>query len=329
MTYEDEQLENEGTESQEEVDTSEQAPVEQTQDGTPQGNEGSDDEPEFVLDENGNLQWNTDDDDESESEESPAKGQPSDEDTDSKSGNPSESHYKVKIGGKEQEVTLEELTKGYMRQADYTRKTQELAERRKAIQDVQQVPQQFTSNQMAGQQQSGPDLNALAKHLAAQKLGLKSEDDLSELDFDHQMAVFEAKQNLVNQRNQMVSREVAMKNLENQLRSEDPAYDEIMANAKTRMETVPYKQYRALQSAYEQGNPEPIRAFYNNVLKKEYYANAIEKVDSKKKPVPKVEHAGAGVPQNQGAKRVDFSKLGAMSSEQKAKFLMDMGFLDD
>lgn len=38
---------------------------------------------------------------------------------------------KVKIGDEEQEITAEEARKGYMRQADYTRKTQELATAKK------------------------------------------------------------------------------------------------------------------------------------------------------------------------------------------------------
>ena len=40
---------------------------------------------------------------------------------------------KVKVNGEEVEVTLDELQKGYSRQADYSRKTQQLAEERKAF----------------------------------------------------------------------------------------------------------------------------------------------------------------------------------------------------
>tara|TARA_R110002020_G_C16290485_1_gene772392 strand:+ start:1781 stop:2806 length:1026 start_codon:yes stop_codon:yes gene_type:complete len=43
-----------------------------------------------------------------------------------------ESVYTVKLDGEEHEVTLEELRNGYQRQADYTRKSQSLAEQRKA-----------------------------------------------------------------------------------------------------------------------------------------------------------------------------------------------------
>lgn len=41
--------------------------------------------------------------------------------------------YKVKVNGKEVEVTEDELLSGYSRQQDYTRKAQDLAERRKAV----------------------------------------------------------------------------------------------------------------------------------------------------------------------------------------------------
>ena len=56
-------------------------------------------------------------------------------------------------------------------------------------------------------QQNGADLNSIAKQIAARNLGLDSPDDLSELDFDHITAVVEAKQALLNQRNQMMNRE--------------------------------------------------------------------------------------------------------------------------
>ena len=42
------------------------------------------------------------------------------------------STYTIKVDGEEHEVTLDELRNGYQRQADYTRKSQSLAEQRKA-----------------------------------------------------------------------------------------------------------------------------------------------------------------------------------------------------
>jgi hypothetical protein len=52
---------------------------------------------------------------------------------------PSESNqelYKVVVDGQEQEVNLEELTKGYSRQSDYTRKTEKLSQDRKGVEEL-------------------------------------------------------------------------------------------------------------------------------------------------------------------------------------------------
>lgn len=43
----------------------------------------------------------------------------------------------VKVGDEEMEITAEEARKGYMRQADYTRKTQELAAKRKEFEEAE------------------------------------------------------------------------------------------------------------------------------------------------------------------------------------------------
>jgi len=45
--------------------------------------------------------------------------------------------YTIKVDGQEQQVTLEELQSGHMRQQDYTRKTQEVAEMRKRLQSAE------------------------------------------------------------------------------------------------------------------------------------------------------------------------------------------------
>lgn len=54
---------------------------------------------------------------------------------------PSEPTYKVKVDGEEVEVPLSELLNGYSRSSDYTRKTQEVAETRKAIEERAQLLQ--------------------------------------------------------------------------------------------------------------------------------------------------------------------------------------------
>ena len=55
------------------------------------------------------------------------------EETDERAVEGEEFVYAVNINGEEHQVPLDELLKGYSRQSDYTRKTQELSEQRKEI----------------------------------------------------------------------------------------------------------------------------------------------------------------------------------------------------
>lgn len=60
---------------------------------------------------------------------------------------PSDSpRYTVKIDGVEQEVTLDEALAGYQRQADYTRKTQEIATMRQQAEDALRLWENFERN---------------------------------------------------------------------------------------------------------------------------------------------------------------------------------------
>lgn len=79
-----------------------------------------------------------------------------------------EPRYTVKVDGVEQEVTLEELTSGYQRDGDYRRKTQALADEKRAIEAEVQRQREITA-QMAerlnglGQDEKEPDWQELAK----------------------------------------------------------------------------------------------------------------------------------------------------------------------
>ncbi len=79
--------------------------------------------------------------------------------------------YTIKVDGEDTEVTLEELQNGYSRQRDYTRKTQELAQQRKAIEAQQQEVSQKDAiysqllpkmeSTLRGELENEPDWNAL------------------------------------------------------------------------------------------------------------------------------------------------------------------------
>lgn len=81
--------------------------------------------------------------------------------------------YKAKVGGEEIEVEIDELINGYQRNSDYTKKSQALAEQRKAVEaervHIEQVKQERQAyaqklqalDQFLSQQNKGEDLDAL------------------------------------------------------------------------------------------------------------------------------------------------------------------------
>ena len=84
--------------------------------------------------------------------------------------------YTVKIDGAEHQVTLEELQQGYQRQADYTRKTQELASERQRLQQAETIVNALEADPQG-------TLDALGGALGVQG-NLGTQDDMSWEDED-------------------------------------------------------------------------------------------------------------------------------------------------
>ena len=104
----------------EDGDTQETALAQEQLDDTLDAEEGASDE----------LGAEDDAPDETEHEAEADDGDEGEQDDEEESEEP---RYTVKVNGEEIEVTLEELRRGYSRDADYRRKTQALAEQRKAL----------------------------------------------------------------------------------------------------------------------------------------------------------------------------------------------------
>jgi hypothetical protein len=115
--------ESETTETQEPVEQAEAAPVEESQDGE---TVNLSDVPYM----------------EQELEEAPAEeAVAEDEATQDINESSQEAAYTVKVDGSEMEVTLDELLRGYQREADYTRKTSELSLEKSRYNDMMQQSQ--------------------------------------------------------------------------------------------------------------------------------------------------------------------------------------------
>ena len=132
--------------------------------------------------------------------------------------------YKAKVDGEEIEVDIDELINGYQRTADYTKKSQALAEQRKVIeaerQHLEQVKQERQAyaqklqalDQFLSQQNKGEDLEALKETDPigyAVKVAERTERE-------KQLAVVRAEQNRIAQQQQADQQQA----LQNHLKSE-------------------------------------------------------------------------------------------------------------
>ena len=123
---------------------------------------------------------------ESEEEESEEEdvSEESDEEEETEEEDDTPELYTVRINGEDHQVTAEELAKGYSRQADYTKKTQELSEYRKQLDQAAQFYQtEVAQTQEARQQYIGAlstaietNLSSLAKYESTDWERLKSEN---------------------------------------------------------------------------------------------------------------------------------------------------------
>tara|TARA_R100000900_G_C3332403_1_gene163663 strand:+ start:690 stop:1358 length:669 start_codon:yes stop_codon:yes gene_type:complete len=100
-----------------------------------------------------------------------------------------DSTYKVKVAGQEFDVTLDELRAGYSRDADYRRKTEELASDRKSLQSETEQQRQDYSQRLSELNQlvslTQEQLNSEFKNLDLEKL--YEEDPTEAARLEHKM----------------------------------------------------------------------------------------------------------------------------------------------
>ena len=132
--------------------------------------------------------------------------------------------YKAKVDGEEIEVEIDELINGYQRTADYTKKSQALAEQRKAIEAERQHLEQVKQERQAYAQK----LQALDQFLSQQNKGedlevLKETDPIGyavkvaeRTEREKQLAVVRAEQNRIAQQQQADQQQA----LQNHIKSE-------------------------------------------------------------------------------------------------------------
>lgn len=255
--------------------------------------------------------------------------------------------FTVKVDGVDRQVTLEELQRGYMMQADYTKKTQALANERRALEQKyyqQQNPNQGQTVQQQKPEQTQVDPKAYYKNLsdyAINQVQRNLGEDFDEYNPVHQAALADEISTI---KAQMYERNVKQQQLQQIYNkyAQDPNIKEIDTYAAQRLNQLPYGAAVKIQKALRENDARVIDA-YMAAVRDEFYrnrgyipANERQVLQNKPmatpaKPVPNVkppfaEPTGASKePQKPTQKTLDYTKLGKMNLDQQAQLAAKLG----
>ena len=252
--------------------------------------------------------------------------------------------YTVTVDGVQQQVTLDELQKGYMRQADYTRKTQELADQRRQLSQTQ-PPQYNAQTQQNPYPQGQPaqptpeqeqqdtasyyqQLADYAKRNVEKRLGT----EYDEYNPVHQVALADEVATI---KAAVYERNVAQRNFKAvyDKYAQDKNIKEIDQFASQRLQQLPHREALKIEQALRDYDTKTIDAYMAD-CRDLYYrsrgyvpANEISKpkaapqsnpVAQKPKP-PYVESTGVRREEKEVKPSLDYSKLGRLTLEQQAQ----------
>jgi len=231
-------------------------------------------------------------------------------------------------------------------QADYTRKTQALAQERKLIENLldnalsnpaiaqqlmndpnfvqtaQQHPELAQKLQAVSQMtQPQNPLDAIteqAKQIVEQQLG----EEFDELNPKHLVALNLATQELLQaqQRQAVIQQKLA------ELQTTEPHFAEIDRMAEEKLMQMPYAEAVKIQQALQMGDIDTVLNFWNEVRKEFYNSRLNNQQTQQTAPEPpKVEGAGQGNVETRPS--VDVSELGYLDDEGKAEMLIKLGLV--
>ena len=314
---------------------------------------GSDTAPadfDFGIDENGDVFFNGNrmlsfDGDEEvdpapETQES-EEGQPTE--TEPENEAPEPQMYMVKVDGQEIQVPIEELLNGYQRQADYSRKTQALADERRHLQEQMAHYQQHQAQPQTPEPQQPQvtqadyynKLTEFAKGEVEKHLG----SEFDELNPVHIAALADSVATIKAQIYEQQAVQKNFTNVVNQFR-QDSNFDEIDRYAQYKLQNMPYQQAVKIQNALDNYDADTVAQFMT-AARNEYYgmmnaqynqqsappqtAPNIPQPTNKPKP-PVLEGAGSSErPPMSATQQVDFKSLGRMTNDELVKVFQQTG----
>ena len=226
---------------------------------------------------------------------------------------PETPRYYVKVDGEEQEVSLDELRNGYQRQADYTRKSQALAEQRKAYEaNLQAIQSEREQYSQALELMSAQQKNELAQYENIDWKALKEDDPMEYMekrleyqDARDQLARVQQEQQRVSEQRRLQVLEQTQKVMENEAKKLSevlPAYADPSSNLKTELRDY------ALSLGFSQDDLNSIVdhrvvvVLHKAMLQDRAAQGTVRKAKASK-PVPKVVKSGTPESKTQRSKK--------------------------
>lgn len=195
-------------------------------------------------------------------------------------------------------------------QAGFTRKTQELAQQKKAVQDILEQAKGSTPPPTLENPQRVyvEQMTHAARGQVEQYFG----QEFDEFNPSHQAAMTLAVQQMYSDVAQAAGKQENLLSLETDLRTKDANYDAIYEYAKSKVAELPYRDYVKLQKAFTDADVGMLQRFYD-VARKSFYAERQGvRTGEQRSSAPRLEGAGRGVTPEKGSP--DFAELGKIKS---------------
>lgn len=193
-------------------------------------------------------------------------------------------------------------------QAGFTRKTQELAQQKRA---VQEMLEQARGGTPAMDQESPQGYVQGMVSAAQDQVERLFNQEYDEFNPAH-AAAMTLLQQLYADANQAAGRREVLGGLESELRSQDGNYDEIYDFARAKATELPYRDYVRLQEAFSRGDAGVLRSYYEAARRHYYAEKQGVRTGEKRGQAPRLEGAGNGAAV--GKEPPNFAELGRLKS---------------
>ena len=315
-----------------------------------------DDAPMFGIDDNGDISFTSaffgesyDDGYDDVPDDAP---EPPQEPTPQPQPEPQPQMQTVRVDGQDVQVSMDEMRNGYMRQADYTRKTQELAQQRQQLEAQRQAMMaQFANNPVQQNVQPQPSPEEQARKAAEDQRNYLDQvdayckdrvqkifgEDFDEYNSRHMAAYINEVGNVkaatmqrVNEMRQQEAEKAAAQQRIGEVTAkyqQDPNFNEINKLALDNLQNLPYKMYVEVQDALKSGNAQVIDN-YMRAVSDMYYnrGNQQPQPVPQPQPQPRVQPPYVEPTNNRGysqtpTRTMDYGALGRMTNDQQADYV--------